>query len=196
MVKVKMNYNMEDFRLENFESSFNFPKRVNIILFWKFDHREIAKILGISFMSYIRNKSHQIAEFFQLIGPLRYVGSFNMPRDWLIDQYIDSIHCVDALETWNAYSPAEEQDIGALMLNEPISLEFKTQEIFIFVYSLQSGTVALLCLQIETGVFATLSVICLTNNPFLWEKQLYNEPDFVWCSQEAVSETDRNVVET
>ncbi|MFQ5978428.1 MAG: hypothetical protein ACE5OZ_09895 [Candidatus Heimdallarchaeota archaeon] len=181
MMSDQLNY----FGLDKPEFEFNLPEKVESILLWEFfdyDHRIVAKMNKVSPYQYAQSKMQQMAKFFGHLSPLRYVGSLRVPTEEFLNLFLANLPFPPAIDLNETEIDENEfKLIMALMTLFP--LEEPSQRLSIFVSSHLNGDIALVCIEVEPGIFICLSVCELPENSVLWESQLQWQPQLLYCPQ-------------
>ncbi|MFX0115008.1 MAG: hypothetical protein ACFFB3_10715 [Candidatus Hodarchaeota archaeon] len=177
---------LNSFGWEGTVFEFKAPEKVDSILFWDspcFDHRVIAKALKVSPQTYANDKMQHIADFFGLLDPLSYVGSLKVSTEDFLNLFLNSLPFPSSIDLSSESNVDEEEFKLVMLLMTLFPLEESFQTLVTFVSSHANGDVALICVEVEPGVFMVLSALDLFGNSLLWESLEKWEPKFFYCPE-------------
>jgi hypothetical protein len=159
------------------------PEKVESLLFWEFDHREIAKLEKVSFKDYTTNRTQHIANFFGRLGSLRYMNSLKLPTETFLNGFLNSLPFPASISLNESDIDEEEYKLALLMMTL-FPLEQSAQILTIFTSSHANGSeVVLICSKLEPGVFLVLGLFGVSGTSLLWESKTQWDPAFFYCPE-------------
>ncbi len=159
------------------------PEKVESLLFWEFDHREIAKLEEVSFKNYATNKTQHIANFFGRLSSLRYMNSLKLPTETFLNGFLNSLPFPANISLDESDIDEEEYKLALLMMTL-FPLEQSAQTLTIFTSSHANGSdVVLICSELEPGVFLVLGLFGVSGTSLLWESKTQWDPNFFYCPE-------------
>ncbi len=165
------------------EFLFDNPEKVNTIIFWEFDHREIANTLGIPFHSYIQENTSYFSEFLSQIDSVAYVGSFKMKTDFLLTLFLNTNIPIELEQSRSFQEITELERYYVDQLQSVLSITELFQEIYIFSISVLNKKYILICCEKPMDTFLTVSMLEIHSDAILWEKQFKQQPMIIWCPE-------------
>ncbi|MFW9916030.1 MAG: hypothetical protein ACFFGZ_10525 [Candidatus Thorarchaeota archaeon] len=166
------------------EMVFTPPEKVESLLFWEFDHREIAKLEKVSFKNYATNKTQHIANFFGRLSSLRYMSSLKLPTETFLNGFLNSLPFPSEISLTTESEIDEDEYKLALLLMTLFPLEQSVQTLVLFTSSHANGSdVLLVTTELELGVFLVLGLFGVSGTSLLWESKTQWEPAFFYCPE-------------
>jgi hypothetical protein len=170
---------------EGTEYEFNAPEKVDSMIFIDFpcfDHRVVTRALKASPKAYANDKMRHIANFFGQLDPFRYMGSLQVSTEDFLNLFLENLPFPCSIDL--SESNVDEQEFKfVVMLMTLFPLENAFQTLTTFVSSHPNGDVALVCVELESGVFMVLSAIDLHGHSLVWESQEEWTPNFFYCPE-------------